>query len=139
MFRALSALSRVAEARVRNIGRRAALRAALLGGCVVAALLCLGFVLAAATVALADRYGTINGLAIMAGASVVVLLVLLGVLAWEEKRHRRLALQRAALDRQLAQAAAMSLVGGARPSRSALGLGMVALGALMVLLRRDRD
>ena len=139
MFRALSAICRVAEARVRNIGRRAVLRVALLGGCVVAALLCLGFVLAAATVALANRYGTINALAIMAGASVLVLLVLLGVLAWEQKRHRRLAAERAALDRQFAQAAAMSLVGGTRPSRTTLGLGMVALGALMVLLKRDRD
>jgi len=139
MIRALSAICRVAEARVRNIGRRAVLRVALLGGCVVAALLCVGFVLAAATVALADRYGTINALAIMAGASVLVLLILLGVLAWEQKRHRRLAAERAVLDRQFVQAAAMSLVGGTRPSRSTLGLGMVALGALMVLLKRDGD
>ena len=75
----------------------------------------------------------------MAGGALVVLLILLAALAWEERRHRRLAARRAALDRQLARAAALSLVGGARPSRPMLGLGLVALGALMVLLRRDRD
>jgi hypothetical protein len=137
--RLFATISRVAEARIRNIGRRAALRAALIGGCVLAALLCLGFALVAATVALADRFGTINALAIMAGGALVVLLLLLLALAWEERRHRRLAARRAALDRQLTQAAALSLVGRARPSRPVVGLGLVALGALMVLLRRDRD
>jgi hypothetical protein len=75
----------------------------------------------------------------MAAAALVLLLALLGALAWEARRHRRLAVRRAALDRELAQAAALSLVGGARPSRGAIGVGLVALGALMVLLRRDRD
>ncbi|HRO11091.1 hypothetical protein [Amaricoccus sp.] len=139
MFRALSAVSRVAEARVRSFGRRTALRAALVGGCVLAALVCLGFALMAAAVALADRFGWINALAIMAAGALVVLLIFLGALALEERRHRRLAAQRAALDRQLAQVAALSLVGGAKPSRSAVGIGLVALGALLVLLRRDRD
>ena len=137
--RLFATVTRVAEARIRNVGRRVALRAALIGGCVLAALLCLGFALMAATVALADRFGMINALAIMAGAALLVLLILLAALAWEERRHRRLAAQRAALDRQLAQAAALSLVGGARPSRPMVGLGLVALGALMVLLRRDRN
>ena len=82
--RLFATVSRVAEARVRNIGRRAALRAALIGGCVLAALLCLGFALIAATVALADRFGTINALAIMAGGALVVLLILLAALAWED-------------------------------------------------------
>ena len=137
--RLFATVTRVAEARVRNVGRRVALRAALIGGCVLAALLCLGFALMAATVALADRFGMINALAIMAGAALLLLLILLAALAWEERRHRRLAAQRAALDRQLAQAAALSLIGGARPSRPMVGLGLVALGALMVLLRGDRD
>ena len=137
--RLFATVTRVAEARIRNLGRRAALRAALIGGCVLAALLCLAFALAAATVALADRFGMINALAIMAGGALLVLLILLAALAWEARRHRRLAAQRAALDRQLAQAAALSLVGGARPSRPMVGLGLVALGALMGLLRRDRD
>lgn len=137
MFRALSAVSRIAEARVRNIGRRAAFRAALMGGCVVAGLLCLGFALAAGTVALAHRVGWIEAFGIMAGGALVLLLLLLSILAIEARRHRRLAARRAALDRQMAQAAALSLVGGVKPSRTALGLGMVGLGALLVLLRRD--
>ena len=65
--RLFATVSRVAEARVRNVGRRASRRAALIGGCVLAALLCLAFALIAATVALAERFGTINALAIMAG------------------------------------------------------------------------
>jgi hypothetical protein len=137
--RLLATVSRVAEARIRNIGRRAALRAALFAGCVLAALLCLGFALMAATVALAVRVGTINALAIMAAGALVLLLLLAGALAWEERRHRRLAAQRAALDRELARAAALSLAAGARPSRPVIGLGLVAAGALLVLLRRDRD
>lgn len=137
MFRALSAVSRIAEARVRNMGRRAALRAGLMAGCVVAGLLCLSFGLAAGTVALAHRVGWIEAFGIMAGGALVVLLLLLSILAIEARRHRRLAARRAALDRQMAQAAALSLVGNVRPSRSAIGLGMVGLGALIVLLRRD--
>jgi hypothetical protein len=137
--RLLASVSRVAEARIRNIGRRAALRAALIGGCVLAALLCLAFALTAATVGLARQVGTVDALAIMAAGALVLLLVLLLALAWEARRHRRLAARRAALDRQLAQTAALSLLGGARPSRPAIGLGLVALGALMVLMRRDRD
>ena len=93
----------------------------------------------AATMALAERFGTINALAIMAGGALVVLFLLLAALAWEDRRHRRLAARRAALDRELARAAALSLVGDARPSRPVIGLGLVAIGALMVLLRRDRD
>ena len=63
--------TRVAEARVRNIGRRAALRAALIGGAWWRRCICIGFALAAATVALAERVGTINALAIMAGGALV--------------------------------------------------------------------
>ena len=137
--RLFATVTRIAETRLRNVGRRAALRAGLIGGCVLAALLCLAFALAAATVALADRYGTINALAIMAAGALVLLLILLGVLAWERRRHRQLAARRAVLDREVARAAAVSLMAGTRPSRPVLGLGLVALGALLVLIRRDRD
>jgi uncharacterized iron-regulated membrane protein len=137
--RLFAAVTRIAEARIRNLGRRTALRASLIGGCVLAALLCLVFALSAITVALADEVGTAAALAIMAVGALLLLLVLVGALAWEKRRHQRHAAQRAALDRQLAQAAALSMMGGVRPSRSTLGLGLVALGALMVLLRRNRD
>jgi MFS family permease len=134
--RLFATISRVAEARVRQIGRRAGLRAALIASCVLAALLCLGFLLAAVTAALADRYGLIQALAIMAVAALVLLLLLLAVLALEARGHRRRAAQRAALDRRLYQAAAMSMVPGRAPSRPVLGLGLVVLGSLLVLMRR---
>jgi len=137
--RLFATVTRVAEARVRNIGRRAALRASLIGGCLLAVLIFVGFGLAAAIVALADRVGTTNALAIMAGGALVLVLIMLAVLSWEERRHRRLAAQRASLDRQLYRAAALSLLPERAPSRPTLGLGLVALGALLVLARRDRD
>lgn len=139
MARLFATVARVAETRVRNIGRRAALRATLVGACVMAALLCLGFALAAGTVALADRVGTIEALAIMAGAALALVLILLLVLRVEARRHRRSAALRASLDRQLYRAAALSAVPSRAPSRPALGIGLVALGAFLVLARRSRD
>jgi len=132
-------LTRVVEARVRHATRRLSLRAALAGGAILCALLCVGFALAAATVALANRVGVIEALAIMAGGALLFVLILAGALAWEARRHRRLAARRAALDRQLFQAAAVSMVPGRAPSRSMLGLGLVAVGALLVLIRRRDD
>lgn len=140
MARLFATVTRIADARVRRIGRRAGLRAALIAGCVLAALLCLGFVLAGATAALAERFGLIEALAIMAVGALVLLLLLLSVLALEGRRHRRDAAKRAALDRQLYRAAALSMVPSHAPSRPLVGLGLVALGALLILVRRgDRD
>lgn len=131
-----ASVSRIAEARVRNAGRRLGLRAALIGGAVLCALVCIGFALAAATVALAARVGTIEALAIMAGGALVLVLVFIGILAWEARRHRRLAARRAALDREFLRAAALSMVPQRAPSRPIVGFGLVALGAMLVLLRR---
>ncbi len=139
MARLFATVARVAEARVRNVGRRVAVRATLIGACILAALLCIGFVLAAATVALADRVGMINALAIMAGGSLVLVLVLLGALELEARRYRRFAARRAILDRQLYRAAALSAMPRKAPSRPVIGLGLVALGALLVLARRGED
>lgn len=139
MPRLFATVARAAETRLRNIGRRAALRGALMAGCVAAALACVGFALAAAAVALADRVGTIEALAIMAGGALVVVLILLAILALEARQHRRLAARRAALDQQMFRAAALSMMPSRAPSRPALGLGLVALGSLLVLLRRDGD
>lgn len=139
MARLFGTVTRVVETRLRNIGRRAALRAGLIGACVVAALVCIGFALAAATAALAERVGLINALAIMAGAALVLVLIFLAALAIEARRHRRTAVRRAELDRQLFQAAALSMIPSRAPSRPVLGLGLVALGALLVLVRRRDD
>ena len=132
-------LTRVVEARLRHLGRRAALRAGLIAGCALAALACLVFLLAALATALADRYGAITALVIMAGLALILVLVLLLALAIEARRHRRLAARRTAADRQFYQAAALSMAPRTRPSRSAVGLGLVALGALLVLMRRGED
>lgn len=139
MARLFGTVTRVAETRLRNVGRRVALRAGLIGACVVAALFCIGFALATATVALAERVGLLNALAIMAGVALVLALILLAALAIEARRHRRYAARRAELDRQLFQAAALSMIPSRAPSRPLLGFGLVALGALLVLVRRRDD
>lgn len=133
----------VAQARVRHAGQRLGVRLGLLAGCAVAGLVFLGFGLAAATVALTERVGLLQALTIMAGGALVVILVLVGVLALEAQRERRIAARRAALDQRLLQSAAISSavptvarLGG----RAGIGLGLVALGSLLVLAhRRDRD
>ena len=85
--------------------------------------------------ALAARVGLIEALAIMAGGALVLVLLFVGALAWEARRHRRYAARRAALDREFVRAAALSMVPSRAPSRAVVGLGLVALGALLVLLR----
>ncbi len=139
MVRLFTTLSHVAEARLRYLGRRASVRGTLIAGCVLAALTCIGFALAAATVALAGRVGIIEALAIMAGLALLVVLILLAALAWESRRNRILAVRRAEADRQLFRAAALSMTPAPRPSRSTIGLGLVSLGALLVLMRRRDD
>ena len=102
----------------------------------------LGFVLAGGTVALTERVGQLQALVIMAGVALVVLLALVGILAIETRRERRIAARRASLDRQLLRAAAISAAGRgiAAAGPRGIGLGLVALGALLVLARpRDDD
>ena len=142
MARPFATLLSVAEARLRHAGQRLGLRAALLACCALAAALFLGFALAAATVALAERFGLLQALVIMAGAALALLLVLIGVMAIEARRARRVAVRRASLDRQLLRAAAISAAPRAArlPGRGGVGLALVALGAALVLSRRgDRS
>jgi hypothetical protein len=137
--RLLSSLAGVAEARLRNTARRVRLRAALITGAALAGLLAFGFALAALTVALAHSVGVVPALWIMAGVAALALLGLLIALWSEARRHRAVAAERERLDRKLYRAAALSALPEARhrPSRTAIGLGLVALGSLLVLLRRD--
>jgi hypothetical protein len=134
-----ASLTRIAEARLHRAGRRFGVRLALMAGLAAAALLFLGFALAALTVALAERHGVLNALLIMAAAGLGLVLILLLALSIEARRHRRVAARQQPLDRQFARAAALSAMPARLPSRTATGLGLVALGAFLVLARRDRD
>lgn len=136
MPRLLSTVSQVAQARLHQISRRAALRGELMFGAAVAGIIALVYALIAATIALARRFGTLEALGIVGGLAFVVMLGFVLALWLEARRHRRLAARRAALDAQLYRAAALSLVPDRAPSRPVLGFGLVALGAALVLLRR---
>lgn len=127
--------TRVAQLRVQSITRRAALRGGLIGGCILVALIFLGFGLAAATAALADHYGTTWALAIMAGGTLLVLVLLLAALSIESRRHRRIAARRAQLDRQLLQSAALAMMPARAHPRGIAGIALVAAGALLILAR----
>ncbi len=131
----LGSLGRLAEARVRDAGRRAGLRAGLAAGAALAGLLVVGFLLAAATVALAERLGLVNALLVMAGGAFVVALILMLTMRIQARRDRRAAAIRSELDSRLLRAAALSMVPTRTPSRPVVGLGLVALGALLVLMR----
>ena len=136
MIGVFASLGRVAKARVRDVGRRAQLRAALAGGALLFGLIALGFALLAATVALAEELGLLNALLVMAGGAFVIAIILIVVMKAQARRDRRMAAARAEMDSRLLKAAAVSMVPGMAPSRPVLGLGLLALGALMVLGRR---
>ncbi len=131
--------TRVAQLRIQSMTRRAAFRGGLIAACVLVAIVCIGFGLAAATAALTKVYGLMPALAIMAGGALVLLLLLIAVLSIESRRHRRLAARRASLDRQLLQAAALGAIPTRAPSRGVAGLALVAIGALLILARSGGD
>jgi uncharacterized membrane-anchored protein len=134
--RLLSTVSRVAQTRLKQISRRAQVRGELIAGAVVFGIIALVYALIAVTVALAQRYGTLEALGIVGGVAFVVMLCFLLALSLEARRHRRLAARRAALDAQLYRAAALSLIPDKAPSRPVVGVGLVALGAALLFLRR---
>lgn len=141
MLQPIASLYSVAGARVRHASQRLGVRLALFAAVGLAGLIFLGFALAAATVALTERVGLLQALVIMAGGALVVVLVVVGVMAMEARRERRLAARRAALDRQLLRSAAIaSAVPRATglTTRGGIGMGLVALGALLVLAHRRR-
>lgn len=133
----------ILETRLRETGRRFGLRAALLSGCVLALLVCLGFGLAAGTVALSARIGLLPALGVMAGCALAVALVILAVLAVEARQAKRRAALRPSLESELVRSVAFTAAANpaARrlPSRYVVGLGLVAVGATLVLLRRRSE
>jgi hypothetical protein len=139
MMRLLSSVGRVAEARLRDAGRRIGMRAILTAAAGLAGLVAAGFAIGAATVALAARLGTIEALLLMAGVALVVMIALLIVLSAQARRDREQAALRSELDSRLLRAAAVSMIPTRAPSRPVVGLALVAVGALLVMIRRGGD
>jgi heme/copper-type cytochrome/quinol oxidase subunit 2 len=134
---AFASLARIAEARVRRVGRRMGLRLTLIAACALAGSVFLFFALAALTVALTEEIGLLDALAVIAAGALVIVGLLLAALALEARSHRRTLARQRPLDRQLLQAAALSAVPSRLPSRPVAGLALVAFGALLVLMRRE--
>jgi hypothetical protein len=132
-------ITRLAEARVRQTGRRLGFRAALAAVAALAFVVFLFFGLAALAVWLSRFMSLPEALLVIAGVALLVVLGVFLALALEARRHRRLAARREAFDRQLVRAAALAAMPSRLPSRPVAGLGLVAAGALLVLLGRKRD
>ena len=139
MERRFGSLAGIAGSRFRSATHRLRRRATLIAIAAFLALLAFGFALAAATTALADEIGRTGALLVMAGLALAGLLVMLGLLAAEAREAREIAARRASLEGELARAALLgaAIPRLARPSRGVVGLALVALGAFLVLGRRD--
>jgi cytochrome c biogenesis protein CcdA len=132
-------ITRFAEARLRQTGRRMGFRAALAAAAALAFVVFLFFGLAALAVWMAHYMRLQDALFLIAGGALVVVVGIVIALQLEAGKHRRLAAQRESFDRQLVRAAALSAMPSRLPSRSVTGLGLVAAGALLVLLGRRRN
>jgi hypothetical protein len=132
----LANLARVAEARAKRVGRHLGMRTALIAACVGVGGLVAFCLLAAVTVALAERLGLVAAFGIMAALGLIVLLILVILLGVEERRYRQRALAGQRFERQqVYQAAALAAVPRRLPSRPVAGLLLVAAGALLILAR----
>jgi hypothetical protein len=136
----LGQITRLAEARLRQAGRRAGTRATLAAAAVLAFLVFLFFGLAGIAVWMAHAMALHTALLVIALVALLIVCALLLALSLEARRHRRLAARRESFDQQLLRTAALAAMPTRLPSRSVTGLGLVAAGALLVLLgRRRRD
>ena len=97
-------------------------------------LLFLVFGLAAGTVALAERFGLLAALAIMAGGALFLCVFVLVLSNLADRRARALAAERAELQRRVRQLAMLSALGATRPKATHLvGLGVIAAAVMLVL------
>ena len=69
----LASLAGIAEARIRRVTRRARTRAILIGLAALCALIALGFLLLAATAALAEEIGLVPALLVIAAVALAAL------------------------------------------------------------------
>lgn len=125
--------------RIKQAGRRLGVRAGIAAAAGLCFLVFLFYALVALTIWLTQFMTLLDAVLVVAGGALLVMLVLLAVLAFEARRHRRLAARRQALDQQLLRTAALAAVPSRLPSRAVTGLGLVATGALLVLLSARRD
>ena len=132
-------IARLAEARVKRTGQRLGFRAGLAAIAAVAFLVFLFFGLAGLAVWMTRTMPLHQALLVIAGGGLLVVIAAYVALAIEARRHRRLAAKQEAFDRQLVRAAALAAMPSRMPSRSVTGLGLVAVGALLVLLGKKRD
>lgn len=132
-------ITRLAEARLKQAGRRVGFRATLVAVGALAFIVFLFFGLAGLAVWMTRSMSLQDALLIIAGGALFVMLVVVLALSLEARKHRRLAVQREAFDRQLVRTAALAAIPDRMPSRAVTGLGLVAAGALLVILGKRRD
>ena len=132
-------ITRLAEARLKQAGRRVGFRATLVAVGVLAFIVFLFFGLAGLAVWMTRSMSLQDALLIIAGGALFVMFVVFLALSLEARKHRRLAAQREAFDRQLVRTAALAAIPDRMPSRAVTGLGLVAAGALLVILGKRRD
>ena len=132
-------ITRLAEVRVKQTGRRLGFRVALAAVAGLAFVVLLFFGLAGLAVSMSHGMRLQDALLVIAAGALVIVVGILLALSLESRKHRRLAAQREAFDRKLVRAATLAAMPSRMPSRSATGLGLVAAGALLVLLGRKRQ
>ena len=131
-------ITRLVEGRLKQTGRRLGLRVVLAAVASLAFVISLLFGLAALAVWMVRYMPLHEALLIIAGGALLVVVAILIALSLEARKHRRHAAQREAFDRQLVRVATVAAMPTRMPSRSVAGLGLVAVGALMVLLGKKR-
>lgn len=132
-------ITRLAEARVKRTGRRLGFRVTLAAIAGLAFVVFLFFGLAGLAVWMTHYMSLQDALLVIAGGALLIVIGILVALSLEARRHRQRAAQRGALDQELVRAAALTAMPSRMPSRSVTGLGLVAVGALLVLLGKKRE
>lgn len=132
-------ITRLAEARIKQTGRRLGLRIALAAVAALAFVVVLFFGLAGLAVYLTAYMRLHEALLLIAGVAALIVVAILVWMSVEARRHRRLAARRETFDRQLVRAATLAAMPSRMPSRPITGLALVAAGALLVLLGKRGD
>jgi hypothetical protein len=144
MWLGLAPLVGLATTDLRRLRDRSIRKAAFLAGIGLFALLAFGFGLGALTVALARWLGLLGALLLLMGACIVGLLILLILMRLAEARDREIDARYAGRHRRLYQMASLAVLpsllrpGRARLAGRAVGLGLMAVGALLLFSRRSR-